>query len=124
MTSLTIDTLKETPATTRRISQIDRSIIESDIPARLDRLPWSNFHTLIVIALGVTWVLVGLEFSLADTLSTEIRKSLYLGIPNNVLSNELYEATNTAYLIGVVCGALYLGRSMTGWDGRTCSSPR
>ena len=35
--------------------------IQTDIPARLDRLPWGRFHWLLVIALGVTWVLDGLE---------------------------------------------------------------
>ena len=38
---------------------------ESDVPARLDRLPWSGWHWLIVVALGITWVLDGLEVTLA-----------------------------------------------------------
>ena len=43
-------------------SKIDSPpIVESDIPARLDRLPWSRWHWLVVIALGITWVLDGLE---------------------------------------------------------------
>ena len=37
------------------------AIVETDIPARLDRLPWGRFHTLVVVALGVTWILDGLE---------------------------------------------------------------
>ena len=41
------------------------AIIETDIPARLDRLPWGRFHTLVVVALGVTWILDGLEVTLA-----------------------------------------------------------
>ena len=40
-------------------------IVETDIPARLDRLPWGRFHTLVVVALGVTWILDGLEVTLA-----------------------------------------------------------
>ncbi len=40
-------------------------IVETDVPARLDRLPWSRFHTLVVFALGITWVLDGLEVTLA-----------------------------------------------------------
>src|SRR5690349_9669141 len=43
---------------------ISRSIIVSDVPARLDRLPWSRWHWLVVIALGITWVLDGLEVTL------------------------------------------------------------
>jgi hypothetical protein len=35
--------------------------VETKIPARLDRLPWGRFHTLVVVALGITWILDGLE---------------------------------------------------------------
>jgi len=41
--------------------------IRSLIPARIDRLPWSKFHTRLVIALGVAWVLDGLEITIAAT---------------------------------------------------------
>lgn len=44
-------------------------LIETDIPARLERLPWGRFHTLIVIALGVTWILDGLEVTLAGAVA-------------------------------------------------------
>ena len=110
MRPLTIDNIREGPLTTLPISQIDRTIIESDIPARLDRLPWSNFHTLVVLALSVTWVLVGIEFSLADTLSSAIKATLQTTNLSVGLANDLYELTNTAYLLGAVCGALYFGR--------------
>ena len=43
-------------------------IIETDVPARLDRLPWTRFHTLVVIALGITWVLDGLEVTVAGSI--------------------------------------------------------
>jgi len=46
----------------------ESQIVESDVPARLDRLPWSGWHWLIVIALGITWVLDGLEVTLAGAL--------------------------------------------------------
>jgi hypothetical protein len=38
--------------------------IETDVPARLDRLPWLRFHSLVVVALGGTWILDGLEVTL------------------------------------------------------------
>ncbi len=44
-------------------------IVDTDIPARLDRLPWGRFHTLVVAALGVTWILDGLEVTLAGSLA-------------------------------------------------------
>ena len=43
----------------------DQAIVDTDIPARLDRLPWGRFHTLVVAALGITWILDGLEVTLA-----------------------------------------------------------
>ena len=84
------------------LSQIDSPIIKSDIPARLDRLPWSRFHWLIVFALGITWVLDGLEVTLAGTLASAIRGSLQL------TSTEIGFA-GTAYVLGAVFGALFFG---------------
>ena len=54
-----------TPATT--------DIVETDIPARLDRLPWSRFHTLVVVALGITWILDGLEVTLAGSVAGALK---------------------------------------------------
>ncbi len=55
-------------------------IVETDIPARLDRLPWARFHTLVVVALGVTWILDGLEVTLAGTLSGALRLARVHGL--------------------------------------------
>src|SRR5882672_10770816 len=41
----------------------------TDVPARLDRLPWSAFHRLVVVALGITWILDGLEVTLAGSVA-------------------------------------------------------
>jgi len=49
--------------------------ITTDIPARLDRLPWGRFHTLVVIALGITWILDGLEVTLAGSLAGALKES-------------------------------------------------
>jgi hypothetical protein len=45
------------------------AVVETDIPARLDGLPWGRFHTLVVVALGITWILDGLEVTLTGALS-------------------------------------------------------
>ena len=50
-------------------------IIETDIPARLDRLPWTRFHTLVVVALGITWVLDGLEVTVAGSIAGALQES-------------------------------------------------
>jgi MFS family permease len=77
-------------------------IIETSVPARLDRLPWGGFHWRIVIALGITWVLDGLEVTLAGTLAGAIKDSLHL-------TNAGVGLASTAYLLGAVSGALYFG---------------
>ena len=43
--------------------------IETRVPARLDRLPWSRWHTLVIFALGVTWVLDGIEVSIVGNIA-------------------------------------------------------
>ena len=58
------------------------TIVETDIPARLDRLPWSRFHTLVVAALGITWILDGLEVTLAGALSGALKESPTLKFSN------------------------------------------
>ena len=78
--------------------------IESRVPARLDRLPWSKWHWLIVIALGATWILDGLEVTLAGSLGAILTHRETLG-----LSDAEVGATATFYLIGAVLGALVFG---------------
>ncbi len=79
-------------------------MIETDIPARLDALRWSGFHTRVVIALGVTWILDGLEVTLAGTLSGALKDS-----PTLRFSNFDVGIANSAYLAGAVLGALGFG---------------
>jgi MFS family permease len=80
------------------------TVVETDIPARLDRLPWSGFHTRVVVALGVTWILDGLEVTLAGALSGALKQSPVLQLSNT----EIGLAAST-YLVGAVLGALFFG---------------
>ena len=50
-------------------------VVLTDVPARLDALPWGRFHTLVVVALGVTWILDGLEVTLAGSVASALRDS-------------------------------------------------
>ncbi len=77
---------------------------ETDIPARLDRLPWSRFHRLVVIALGITWILDGLEVTLAGSVAAALQTS-----PRLHLTAEQVGLTGSAYLAGAVLGALFFG---------------
>jgi MFS family permease len=79
-------------------------IIETDIPARLDRLRWGRFHTLVVVALGVTWILDGLEVTLAGAVSGALKDS-----PTLRFSNADIGLASSAYLAGAVLGALLFG---------------
>jgi len=82
----------------------DGSIVESDIPARLDRLPWGRFHTLVVIAIGITWIFDGLEVTLAGALSGALKESPVLHFTNANVG-----AGSSAYLAGAVIGAIFFG---------------
>ena len=77
---------------------------QTDVPARLDRLPWSAFHWRVILALGITWVLDGLEVTLAGTLAGALAQSptLHLGAAEVGLSA-------SAYLAGAVTGSILFG---------------
>jgi MFS family permease len=78
--------------------------LTTSIPQRLDRLPWSSWHRKMVIALGITWLLDGLEVTMAGALASILKEPGALG-----LSNVQVGATATAYLAGAVIGALVFG---------------
>ncbi len=77
---------------------------QTDVPARLDRLPWSGFHWRVVVALGITWILDGLEVTLVGSLAAAIHQS-----PSLALTETQIGLTASAYLVGAVGGALYFG---------------
>jgi MFS family permease len=82
----------------------DRSIIDTDLPGRLDCLPWGRFHTLIVLALGITWLLDGLEVTLAGAVASSLKASHVLRF-----SNADVGIASSAYVAGAVLGALGFG---------------
>ena len=79
-------------------------VVETDIPARLDRLPWARFHTLVVVALGVTWILDGLEVTLVGAVAGALKQS-----PTLQLTNTGVGIASSAYLVGAVLGAVFFG---------------
>jgi MFS family permease len=82
----------------------DDRVIETSIPSRLDSLSWSGFHTRVVLALGITWILDGLEVTLAGALSGALKES-----PRLQFSNFDIGFSNSAYLAGAVLGAIGFG---------------
>src|SRR5579864_9497964 len=79
-------------------------VIETEIPARLDRLPWTRFHTLIVVALGVSWILDGLEVTIAGSIVGALEESPVLHFTAAQIG-----LVASAYLAGAVSGALLFG---------------
>jgi MFS family permease len=80
------------------------AVFETDVPARLDRLPWSRFHWLVIAALGITWILDGLEVTLVGSLSGALTDPSALGISSTQIG-----MTASAYIAGAVAGALFFG---------------
>ena len=80
-------------------------LVETDLPARLDRLPWSRWHWRVVLALGITWLLDGLEVTLVGAVANVLGKPEALH-----LSETQIGASVSAYLAGAVLGALFFGR--------------
>jgi MFS family permease len=93
---------------TRRSVYMDRvaarDTITTDIPARLDRLPWCRFHVLIVFALGITWILDGLEVTIVGSIGPVLQNAATLA-----LSAQQVGAAASSYVIGAVLGALVFG---------------
>ncbi len=87
-----------------KIAMTNGETIESYVPARLDDLPWSRWHWLIVVALGATWILDGLEVTLAGALGGILTRHETLGLTPTEVG-----ASATCYLAGAVIGALLFG---------------
>src|SRR6202046_3411171 len=92
-------------ATTSSTTTSSSPHIRSLIPARIDRLPWSRFHTRLVTALGVAWILDGLEITIASNVSPDLteKATLHLSVAGAA-------DIATWYLIGEAIGALFFGR--------------
>jgi MFS family permease len=83
---------------------------KTHIPARLDRLPWHKFHWLVVIALGITWSLDGLEVTLNGAISGVLQEPRVMNF-----SAPQIGSIASAYLIGAVSGALVFGYLTDRW---------
>src|SRR5437660_1405720 len=79
--------------------------VETNIPARLDRLPWSRWHWLVVIGLGTVWILDGLEVTIVGAIAPRLQEKgsgLHLSTGQVGLSG-------TVYVVGACLGALFFG---------------
>src|SRR5690349_11005622 len=88
--------------------------VETLIPARLDRLPWSRFHWLLVIGLGITWVLDGLEVTLVGAIGAVLQRPDVLHFSATQIG-----AISSFYLAGAVAGSLVFGHLTDRYGRRT-----
>src|SRR3954452_15477861 len=78
--------------------------VETMIPRRLDRLPWSRWHWLVVTGLGITWILDGFEVTFGGAVASMLTHKDALG-----LSSQQSASAGTFYLVGAITGALVFG---------------
>ncbi|HLH68985.1 MAG TPA: MFS transporter, partial [Candidatus Dormibacteraeota bacterium] len=86
------------------VRALDGRYVRTDIPARMDRLPWSRWHWTIVVALGITWVLDGLEVTIVGSLGPRLEQANTLRLTASQVG-----LTATTYLIGAIVGAFVFG---------------
>lgn len=92
---------------------------ETNIPARMDRLPWSRWHWLVIVAMGITWAVDGLEVTLVGSVSSLLQQS---GTGTLHFPAAQIGLLNTSYLIGAVLGALVFGYLTDLWGRKTLFS--
>src|SRR6478672_4912336 len=78
--------------------------VKTNVPARLDRLPWSRWHWIVIVALGITWILDGLEVTLVGSIAGALTSKDTLGLTTSQAT-----AAGSFYLAGAVVGALLFG---------------
>jgi MFS family permease len=88
------------------MSEPELGTIRTDIPARLDRLPWARWHWMVVIGLGTVWILDGLEVTIVGTLSGQISKP---GSGVHVTQSQISGLAAALYVAGACVGALFFG---------------
>jgi MFS family permease len=88
------------------MSDVDTGVITTKLPARLDRLPWSRWHWMIVIGLGTVWILDGLEVTIVGNLSAQLAKP---GSGLDITQEQVAGLAAALYVAGACSGALFFG---------------
>src|SRR3954453_11958655 len=83
-------------------------IVETRIPARLDRLPWARWHWMVLVGLGTVWILDGLEVTIVGTISSRLTEK---GSGLELSDSQIGQAA-AVYVAGALVGALFFG-----WPG-------
>jgi MFS family permease len=88
------------------MSDVETGVISTKVPARLDRLPWSRWHWMIVIGLGTVWILDGLEVTIVGNLSAQLAKP---GSGLDITQEQVAGLAAALYVAGACSGALFFG---------------
>jgi MFS family permease len=86
---------------------VQTGTIETDIPARLDRLPWSRFHWRVIIGLGTVWILDGLEVTIVGSIASRLSEK---GAGVGISAADVSGLAATLYVIGACVGAVVFGQ--------------
>ena len=84
----------------------ERNLIETAVPARLDRLPWSSWHWRIIIGLGTVWILDGLEVTIVGNIAPRLAEP---GSGVHISTSQITGLAAALYVAGACCGALLFG---------------
>ena len=88
------------------VANVETGRITTDIPARMDRLPWSRFHWMIVVGLGTVWILDGIEVTIVGSLSDALKDpETGLGLSSSDIG-----MAGAVYVAGACLGALFFGQ--------------
>ncbi|KAB8196497.1 MFS transporter [Nonomuraea phyllanthi] len=88
------------------MSDVETGTITTKVPARLDRLPWSRWHWMIVVGLGTVWILDGLEVTIVGNLSAQLAKP---GSGLDITQAQVAGVAAALYVAGACSGALFFG---------------
>jgi MFS family permease len=88
------------------VGQVQTGTIRTKVPARLDRLPWSRWHWMIIIGLGTVWILDGLEVTIVGNISAQLAKP---GSGIHITQSQVTGLGAAMYVAGACVGALFFG---------------
>ncbi len=88
------------------MSDVQTGTVTTKVPARLDRLPWSRWHWMIIIGLGTVWILDGLEVTIVGNISGQISKP---GSGIDITQGQITGFGAAMYVAGACVGALFFG---------------
>lgn len=98
-------------------SAAEMDSFETDIPARMDRFPWARWHWMVILALGVAWVLDGLEVTIKGAISAVLQQPEALNLTSAQIG-----CIASFYLGGAVVGAILFGTPSAPGRASRCST--